>query len=182
MLTHYVSRNVVVLINIWVWYCVLFDANLWLQAVILIVLLWDRRSLSSPLISERKRWRFSSACVKIRDDVPSVNSSKSIYLKTTVPIMKSLNHADGPIVVTLSSTLRRIVVYLLTEPWLLTLSLMFCTLISRLNQFFFSLCLFFGKKFVSCHIWMLPLHSWCVSCMRDSSRDTPAISVFWRHF
>lgn len=107
--------------------CSFFDDNLWPQADTLIVLLWDRSSLNSPLISKRKQWSFSSACVKIRDDIPSLNLRKSVYLS-------NFHHADGP---TLSSALRRIVVYLLTEPYLVTRSSMFCTLISWLNLFSF---------------------------------------------
>lgn len=49
-----------------------------------------------------------------------------------------------------SSTFRSIVVYLLTEPWLVTQSLMFCTLTSRWNQFiFFCLCVCFLERNLS---------------------------------
>lgn len=81
--------------------------------------------------------------------------------------MKSFNHADGPIVVSLSSTVRRIVVYLLTEPQLVTQSLMFCMLISRFKSVYF---LFLERN---CHIWMLPSIP-DVCHMRDS---TSVVSV-----
>ena len=71
----------------------------------------------------------------------------------------------GPIVFPLSSSLRSIVVYLLTEPCLVIQSSMFCTLTPQFNQGF---CFVFAKKCVGCHIWMLPLHSWCV-CTCGSS-------------
>lgn len=156
-----VSRNVVVLIIMSC--CVYFVDKLWRQAVKLIVLLWVRRSLSSPLISQQRR-SFSSIRVKIRDDFPALHLRINLF-KITVAIIKWLNHAEVPLCFLLSSSLRSIVVYLLTEPCLVIQSSMFCTLTPQFNQGF---CFVFAKKCVGCHIWMLPLHSWCV-CTCGSS-------------
>lgn len=63
---------------------------------------------------------------------------KIIYIRTA-PIIKAYNRANGPIVAFVSSpTLSRIILYLLAD-------------------YFSSL------GWISCHVWMLPLHPWCVS-------------------